>query len=114
MDKGELPLNLIKKMLNQEVGYLQDDLRNDFNGNIIVAISYYFYFRQEKHWQLSQDQSKTIKRIVSEINEVNYTGEVLDTILNVVNNMLNLYTDDVDKLFLAIYLSGAQRKRVQT
>jgi|GEM_PF-6290852 len=64
MDKGELPLNLIKKMLNQEVGYLQDDLRNDFNGNIIVAISYYFYFRQEKHWQLSQDQSKTIKRIV--------------------------------------------------
>lgn len=111
MDKGELPLNLIKKMLNQEVGYLQDDLRNDFNGNIIVAISYYFYFRQEKHWQLSQDQSKTIKRIINEINEVNYTSEVVDTILNVVNNMLNLYTDDVDKLFLAIYLSGAQRKK---
>lgn len=111
MDKGELPLNLIKKMLNQEVGYLQDDLRNDFNGNIIVAISYYFYFRQEKHWQLSQNQSKTIKRIVSEINEVNYTSEVVDTILNVVNNMLNLYTDDIDKLFLAIYLSGAQRKK---
>lgn len=111
MDKGELPLNLIKKMLNQEVGYLQDDLRNDFNGNIIVAISYYFYFRQEKHWQLLQNQSKTIKRIVSEINEVNYTSEVVDTILNVVNNMLNLYIDDIDKLFLAIYLSGAQRKK---
>lgn len=111
MDKGELPLNLIKKILNQEIGYLQDDLSNDFNGNIIVAISYYFYFRQERHWEISQNQSRTINQIICEANTVNHTNEVVQTILNVINNMLNLYTDDVDKLFLTIYLNGAQRKK---
>ncbi|MDF7683240.1 sigma 54-interacting transcriptional regulator [Lactobacillus sp. ESL0679] len=111
LNVGELPLDLIKQRLNQEVGYLQDDLKNDFNGNLIVAIAYYFYFRQENHWQLSIEEGKLADKIINEMVEVTYTEPVVETIISVVNNSLNLYTDEVDKLFLTIYLSGAQRKK---
>lgn len=111
LDIGELPLDLIKKTLNQEVGYLQDDLRNDFNGNIIVAISHYFYFRQEKHWKITQSEGKLAKDIINKVNENTFTNQVVNTIINVVSGMLNLYTDEIDNLFLTIYLSGAQKDK---
>lgn len=111
LDIGELPLDLIKKTLNQEVGYLQDDLRNDFNGNIIVAISHYFYFRQEKHWKVTPGEKKLADEIITKIDESIYTNQVVQAIISVVNGMLNLYTDEIDNLFLTIYLSGAQKEK---
>ncbi|WEV51536.1 sigma 54-interacting transcriptional regulator [Lactobacillus sp. ESL0731] len=111
LDIGELPLDFIKKSLNSEIGYLQDDLRNDFNGNLIVAISYYFYFRQENCWSVSPHEGQLATEIITKMNESNYTAQVVQTVINVVSKMLNLHTDEIDNLFLTIYLSGVQRKK---
>lgn len=106
---GELPLNLIKNTLNQEVGYLQNDFYNDFNGNIIVAISYYFYFRQENHWAISSKESQLIREIIAKLNEVTYVKQIVQVILDTINKTLNLYTDEVDRMFLTIYLESIKR-----
>lgn len=108
---GELPLELIKSMLNKKVGYLQDDLRNDFNGNIIVAISYYFYFRQENHWEISVEDGQLADEIVNKMNEIIYVNPVVQLILDTINSTLNLYTDEIDRLFLTIYLESVQREK---
>ena len=108
---GELPLELIKNMLNRKVGYLQDNLNNDFNGNIIVAISYYFYFRQENHWQVTIEDSKLVDEIIGKMNEANYIKPVVQLIIDTIGNTLNLYTDEIDQLFLTIYLESVQREK---
>ena len=108
---GELPLALIKKTLDQKVGYLQNDQTNEFNGNIIVAISSYFYFRQEKSWPISVAEGKMADEIVTKLNETTYVKPVVQLILDTVNNLLNLYTDEVDRLFLTLYLENIQREK---
>ena len=106
---GELPLNLIKNTLNQEVGYLRNDFNNDFNGNIIVAISYYFYFRQENHWPISSKENQLIREITAKLNEVTYVKQIVQVILDTISKTLNLYTDEVDRMFLTIYLESIKR-----
>lgn len=108
---GELPLELIKNMLNKKIGYLQDDLRNDFNGNIIVAISYYFYFRQENNWEMTVEESQLANEVISKMNETIYVKPVVQLILDTINTTLNLYTDEIDQLFLTIYLGSVQREK---
>lgn len=108
---GELPLKFIKRVFNKKIGYLQDDLKNDFNGNVIVAVSTYFYYRQESPWKMTIREEKISNKIIKKINNEEYKSDIVDTVIRVANGALNLYTDEIDYLFLTIYLGNIQKKK---
>lgn len=110
-DVGGLPLSFIQKIFNQKIGYLQDNLRNDFNGNVIVAISYYFYFRQESRWKPTIEEKQLADNIVNKASDTNPNAKVVQEILDITNSVLNIYTDEIDRLFLTFYLAGTQREK---
>ena len=50
-----------------------------------------------------------IREITAKLNEVTYVKQIVQVILDTISKTLNLYTDEVDRMFLTIYLESIKR-----
>lgn len=106
---GPLPLSFFQEILNQKFGYLQNDFGNDLNGNVILTLAFYFYYRQANQWHLSLSEQKMCKQIMQEWDVTSDNDQLISLIMSTANEIFNLHVDEFDNLFLLLFLNSIQK-----
>lgn len=108
IDRGEVPLNLLKKIMKVKLDSLASDYSVEFSGNGLVIIAYFFYYRQFSYWMLSAPDHALLTKISDELASVSpRIARFTDEITKMIETSLSLPIDVVDRLFLQLYLQDA-------
>ncbi|MDZ5544818.1 sigma 54-interacting transcriptional regulator [Enterococcus cecorum] len=103
--RGGIPLSFLKNMIHSEVTSLEANYGVKFDGNMVNVLSYYFYYKQFETSDFSTYQRNIFKNMIHmfHIDEPN-VSEVISIFLRSIARNLNYVNDEVDQLFLHIYL----------
>lgn len=108
IDRGEVPLDLMKKMTQAKLHSLEDNFSVKFSGNSLVVIAYFLYYRQFNYWVLTAKNHELLNEISSNLAEQDASvATFTDEILKMTHSALSLPVDVVDRLFLQLYLHEA-------
>jgi sigma-54 dependent transcriptional regulator of gfr operon len=108
VDRSNIPLSLLKKVLASRISSLEDDLDIALSGNFVVVLAYYFYHRQAVHWAATREVN--LKEVYTALNNQHtQIWGLVDQILESISNALDIQPDIVDRLFLYLYFLNANR-----
>ncbi|WP_156321857.1 sigma 54-interacting transcriptional regulator [Lacticaseibacillus thailandensis] len=108
IDRGEVPLDLMKRMMQAKLDSLEDSFSVKFSGNSLVVIAYFFYYRQFNYWVLSAQTHAVLNEISTKLAQDDARiATFTDEIIKMTRSALSLPVDVVDTLFLQLYLHEA-------
>jgi sigma-54 dependent transcriptional regulator of gfr operon len=108
INRGEVPLDLLKRLLQVKINALEDSYSVEFSGNSLIVLAYFFYYRQFNYWMVTTKSHDVLTEISTALtNKYPRTAEFAEEIMRMVHSSLALQGDVVDSLFLQLYLQEA-------
>ena len=107
VDRGGTPFSFFKEVLDYEIPRLENDQGLKLLGNSIIVFTYYFFNKQYEYRGAYKKDLKTIETMIdyfkpAEDNIVRFVEELLQ----VVNLKLDMEVDNIDRLFIYVYLNS--------
>lgn len=103
--RGGIPLSFLKNIIHMEVTTLEGNYGVKFDGNMVNVLSHYFYYKQFEINNFSTYEQNIFKNMLYmfHIDEPN-VSDVISIFLQSIAKNLNYVNDELDQLFIQIYL----------
>ena len=107
VDRGGMPLGFFKEVLDYELPLLENDYGLKLLGNSIIIFTHYFFNKQYEEPDFNKKELEIIEKMSAhfipvEDNVVQFVEKLLQT----VGLKLDMKVDNVDRLFVYVYLSS--------
>ncbi|KAF0337176.1 PRD domain-containing protein [Pediococcus acidilactici] len=110
-EKSDMSVGFLKKMFADRIANVENNSDTQFMGNVALVLAYYFYNRNRANWHLVQRDEQCIQQINATFHgEDAEIDQIVGDLRLITAKTMNLHLDDVDELFIHLYLRSVKKE----
>jgi sigma-54 dependent transcriptional regulator of gfr operon len=110
-NKSDLSVSFLQKMFADRITNIENNSDIKFMGNAALVLAYYFYNRNRSNWHLTALEEQAIRKISESFKKEDLElDQIIDDVKMITTKTMDLYMDEVDELFVHLYLRSVKKE----